>query len=114
AELQRAVVAARAPLRPDGMGPQRHSAAEDGEAPAVLRRGPVEAPLVTLTFDDGPHPFTTPRILAALRRESVPATFFMIGAEVERHPELAREVLANGHALGNHTWHHLYMDHLDA
>lgn len=61
---------------------------------------------VALTFDDGPHPASTPTILATLARHGARATFFMIGRWAERHPELTRAVLAGGHQIGNHTRTH--------
>jgi peptidoglycan/xylan/chitin deacetylase (PgdA/CDA1 family) len=61
---------------------------------------------VALTFDDGPHPDTTPALLAALRRAGVRATFFLVGEAVDRWPELARQIAADGHAVGNHTQRH--------
>lgn len=68
--------------------------------------GPRARPRVALTFDDGPHPDTTRRVLEVLEAQGVKATFFVVGAEVERHPELARELVARGHELGNHTFSH--------
>jgi peptidoglycan-N-acetylglucosamine deacetylase len=61
---------------------------------------------LALTFDDGPHPETTPALLAALRRARVRATFFLVGEGVERWPELVRQIAADGHAIGNHTHRH--------
>ena len=61
---------------------------------------------VALTFDDGPHPTTTRQILDILERRGHKATFFMVGQEVRARPEIAREVLAAGHAIGNHSWSH--------
>lgn len=61
---------------------------------------------VALTFDDGPDPRWTPAVLDVLRREDVPATFFVVGARAAREPALVRRVLAEGHELGNHTWSH--------
>jgi peptidoglycan/xylan/chitin deacetylase (PgdA/CDA1 family) len=61
---------------------------------------------VALTFDDGPWPVHTERVLHVLRRFHVPATFFMVGTQVERYPELVREVERQGHEIGNHTMHH--------
>ena len=60
-----------------------------------------------LTFDDGPIPEATPWVLDVLDRFGVKATFFMVGQNVERHPELLEEVRRRGHAVGNHTLHHL-------
>jgi peptidoglycan-N-acetylglucosamine deacetylase len=61
---------------------------------------------VALTFDDGPSPTYTPRVLAVLRRFGVPATFFMVGSMVDAHPEEARAVVDAGMAVGNHTYGH--------
>jgi peptidoglycan/xylan/chitin deacetylase (PgdA/CDA1 family) len=61
---------------------------------------------VVLTFDDGPWPSTTPKVLAALARECVRATFFLIGKEAFEHPDLARRIAAKGHTIGHHTWTH--------
>jgi peptidoglycan/xylan/chitin deacetylase (PgdA/CDA1 family) len=61
---------------------------------------------LALTFDDGPHPDTTPALLAALRLANVRATFFLVGEAVERWPELVRAIAAEGHLIGNHTQHH--------
>jgi peptidoglycan/xylan/chitin deacetylase (PgdA/CDA1 family) len=62
--------------------------------------------VVALTFDDGPHPTNTRRMLDLLDRHQVKATFFMMGRHVERHPAVAREVLARGHEIGNHSYSH--------
>lgn len=62
--------------------------------------------VVALTFDDGPSPFHTPRVLAALDQHQVKATFFMMGRNVERYPEVAREVMRRGHEIGNHSYSH--------
>lgn len=61
---------------------------------------------VALTFDDGPVPDVTPLILDILDRYEAPATFFMVGQNAERYPELVKEVIRRGHAVGNHTYHH--------
>lgn len=61
-----------------------------------------------LTFDDGPSPDTA-RILDILKAKGVKATFFLCGASVERYPELARRIAAEGHAIGNHTWSHPFL-----
>lgn len=61
-----------------------------------------------LTFDDGPSPDTA-RVLDILRDKEVRATFFLCGASVERYPELARRIVAEGHALGNHTYSHPWL-----
>ncbi|MFE9632374.1 bifunctional polysaccharide deacetylase/glycosyltransferase family 2 protein [Streptomyces sp. NPDC006463] len=61
---------------------------------------------IALTFDDGPDPVWTPKILDVLRRNDVHATFFTVGAQVAAHPELARQIVADGHQLGVHTFTH--------
>lgn len=63
--------------------------------------------VVYLTFDDGPVPEVTPWVLDTLDRYGVRATFFMVGDNVRRHPELLEEVRRRGHSYGNHTMHHL-------
>ena len=59
-----------------------------------------------LTFDDGPWPATTQKVLAALAQECVRATFFLIGKPASEHPELVRRIAAEGHTIGHHTWTH--------
>ncbi|MCM1066192.1 MAG: polysaccharide deacetylase family protein [Muribaculaceae bacterium] len=71
----------------------------------IKRRG--GKPVVYLTFDDGPIPEETPWVLDTLDRYGVKATFFMVGDNVRRHPELLEEVKRRGHSYGNHTMHHL-------
>jgi len=61
---------------------------------------------IALTFDDGPDPRWTPRIAAALKRLRVPATFFVVGSEVVRHPDVVRQLHRDGFELGNHTFTH--------
>lgn len=72
----------------------------------VLTRGSRTQPVAALTFDDGPDPVTTPMLLDLLFRHGAPATFFVIGAKAERHPDLVRAILAGGHEIGNHTYDH--------
>ncbi|MDE6135643.1 MAG: polysaccharide deacetylase family protein [Muribaculaceae bacterium] len=64
-------------------------------------------PVVYLTFDDGPIPEETPWVLDTLDKFGVKATFFMVGDNVRRHPELLEQVRRRGHSVGNHTMHHL-------
>jgi peptidoglycan/xylan/chitin deacetylase (PgdA/CDA1 family) len=66
----------------------------------------VTEPLAGLTFDDGPHPDYTPRLLDLLRRHGAQATFFMVGESAARYPEIVRRVAEEGHAIGNHSWDH--------
>jgi peptidoglycan/xylan/chitin deacetylase (PgdA/CDA1 family) len=69
-------------------------------------RGPEAAHDVALTFDDGPHPEHTPRLLDALADAGIAATFFVIGREAERHPSLVERIAREGHAIGHHSWTH--------
>lgn len=73
---------------------------------APKRVAPCSRGLVALTFDDGPLPSVTPRLVRVLTRLDVPATFFMVGNRVESNPELVRMVDRAGFAIGNHTWEH--------
>lgn len=78
--------------------------------PGVIFRMPVSATApgtVYLTFDDGPIPEVTPWVLDILDKFGVKATFFMVGQNVERHPELLNEVRKRGHKAANHTLHHI-------
>lgn len=68
---------------------------------------PAPGKTVYLTFDDGPIPEETPWVLDVLDRYGIKATFFMVGDNVRRHPELLAEVRRRGHSVGNHTMHHL-------
>ncbi|MBR3894466.1 MAG: polysaccharide deacetylase family protein [Clostridia bacterium] len=65
---------------------------------------------IALTFDDGPHPILTPKILDILEKYRVSATFFMVGVNVENYPDTAREVLRRGHEVGNHTYSHRHLE----
>ncbi|MFK7812842.1 MAG: polysaccharide deacetylase family protein [Maribacter sp.] len=61
---------------------------------------------IAITFDDGPHPEFTPKALALLKKYNAKATFFCIGEAVEKHPEILKRILAEGHLIGNHTYSH--------
>lgn len=73
---------------------------------ATWRMDPSER-AVYLTFDDGPIPESTPFLLETLRRYGARATFFVVGDNVRKHPDLYQQLLAEGHSVGNHTYHHL-------
>ncbi|MGH8501403.1 MAG: polysaccharide deacetylase family protein [Gammaproteobacteria bacterium] len=76
-------------------------------APAnIIRRLSTHTPRAYLTFDDGPHPQYTPRVLDVLAAAGARATFFMVGTAARRHAALTRRVRAAGHEIGNHTWSH--------
>ncbi|QJC50948.1 polysaccharide deacetylase family protein [Paenibacillus albicereus] len=61
---------------------------------------------IALTFDDGPDPDYTPKVLELLARHGARATFFLLGMRAAEQPELAARIAAEGHEIGNHTWHH--------
>ena len=75
-------------------------------SPAIVRHVGAERRLVALTFDDGPDPRWTPRILDSLRRLHAPATFFVTGTNALGEPDLLRRIVAEGHELGNHSTTH--------
>ena len=79
----------------------------------VYRSVTTEKKQIALTFDDGPHPALTPRILEILAKYNVPATFFMVGQNVLNYPNAARAVIEAGHEVGNHTFTHPHIANLN-
>lgn len=75
--------------------------------PSLLWRMPADTNTIFLTFDDGPVPGPTEFVIETLARNNVPATFFCIGDNVLKHPEIFRRLVSGGHAIGNHTFNHL-------
>ena len=73
-----------------------------------------DASRMAITFDDGPNPAVTPRVLELLARQNATATFFLIGQRVRAFPGLAREIASRGHAIGNHTETHPSLTFLSA
>ena len=101
---------------PGLLGCQRHPApfkpvADPGETVYFV---PVREKVIALTFDDGPNEPATGLILDALKAHQVKATFFLIGENVERYPETARRILAEGHLVGNHGARHPRFDQIAA
>lgn len=86
-----------------GLGPQQ----------GTIRSVPFPFKAVSLTFDDGPSPEWTPRVLEVLERHRVKATFFMVGQAVEQYPDLVRDVRRRGHAVGSHSHTHRCLPLLD-
>lgn len=66
----------------------------------------VSGPYIAITFDDGPHHANTPKLLGLLRERNIKATWFVVGEMAREHPELIRQILAEGHEIGNHTMTH--------
>jgi len=75
--------------------------------PGLIRNIPNDEKNVFLTFDDGPDPEVTPWILDLLNQYNAKATFFCLGKNVERHPDIFQRIKDEGHAVGNHTYSHL-------
>ena len=97
--------------RPGALGTSRILAVDAKATPRVgLQSFPETLPLadheVVLTFDDGPWPPTTSKVLTALARECVRATYFLIGEHVSEHPGIVRRIAAEGHTVATHTWSH--------
>ena len=82
-------------------------------APAQTAHGGAGEPVVYLTFDDGPHPTWTPRVLEVLARYEVTATFFVLGQNVQAYPKLASRLVEAGHDAENHTFDHASLDKVD-
>lgn len=76
--------------------------------PTVIS-GPSDQRVVALTYDDGPNPPYTDKILDVLAREHVHATFFVVGRAVDQYPQTIKRLVAGGNALGNHTWDHVHL-----
>jgi peptidoglycan/xylan/chitin deacetylase (PgdA/CDA1 family) len=101
--------------RPDALGTARTLPVDANAFPAVGRKSfPQTLPLadkeVVLTFDDGPSPPFTNRVLTALADECVQATFFLVGRTVQANAALVRRMAAEGHSIGIHTWSHQMLD----
>ncbi|MEX0753203.1 MAG: polysaccharide deacetylase family protein [Xanthobacteraceae bacterium] len=114
-----AAAGAPCPGNPDALGTARVLTVDARATPQVGRKQfPATLPLapkeVVLTFDDGPWPGTTARVLDALRRECVKATFFLVGARAAENPALARRALAEGHTVAHHTYSHPLLNRLSA
>lgn len=112
------IVAAQAAecARKDALGTSRVLTVDPATSPRVgLKSFPQTLPLgdheVVLTFDDGPWPATTSKVLKALAEECVHATFFLIGKSASEHPELVRAMAAGGHTVAHHTWSHRNLRH---
>lgn len=84
----------------------------EGARPRILKQLNTSEKVAALTFDDGPDPRFTPRILAELKRNGIKATFFLIGEQVALHPALAKRIIAEGHVIGNHSYTHPHLDQM--
>ncbi|UTD28770.1 polysaccharide deacetylase [Bradyrhizobium sp. WD16] len=105
--------------RPGALGTSRVLSVDPRTYPRVGTKSfPASLPLadkeVVLTFDDGPSPPTTRKVLAALARECVRATFFLIGRNAAAHPGVVKAIAAAGHTIGHHSWSHPDMSKIPA
>ncbi|WP_376707872.1 polysaccharide deacetylase family protein [Bradyrhizobium semiaridum] len=103
--------------RKDALGTARVLEVDPATYPRVgLKSFPQTLPLqdheVVLTFDDGPTPFVTDKVLTALAAECVRATFFMVGRNAADHPDMVRKIARLGHTIGYHTWDHPHLNRL--
>lgn len=103
-ELQRQLEELRQQLQTAQEELEAAKAAADSMAAASSY--PPGAKLVALTFDDGPGKNTTPRLLDELKKRQAKATFFVVGTNAERYPDILKRMDAEGHAIGSHTWSH--------
>lgn len=94
----------RAGAKPEEMIPVEHLVLPEEKK--------TEKKRIALTFDDGPHPIYTPQMLELLKEEQVPATFFLLGENVELYGDVVKEIAKEGHLIGNHTYHHVQVTSL--
>lgn len=78
-------------------------------SPNLITNVDTQEPVAALTFDDGPHPVDTLRVLNVLAKYQAKATFFMVGEAAKKYPDVVRMVAKAGHAIGNHSWNHPYL-----
>ena len=86
---------------------QRYYQAVQQRHPEILYLGQGTGRRLALTFDDGPHPRDTPRLLEVLEKHRVPATFHLVGKSAEQSPDLVRQIHQGGHQLALHCYHHI-------
>jgi peptidoglycan/xylan/chitin deacetylase (PgdA/CDA1 family) len=96
-------------LRFEQDAPGQQASRSPQAPPLVVTRGNPQVRQVALTFDDGPHPFSTPKLLSVLRAHDVRATFFVVGERAKLYPELVRMEIDEGHTVANHTMRHANM-----
>jgi peptidoglycan/xylan/chitin deacetylase (PgdA/CDA1 family) len=93
-------------------GPSERNPSTDNHPGKFYRTGDSKEKKIALTFDDGPETNWTPRVLDILRDKQVKATFFVIGREADKYPDLVRRMVAEGHVVGNHTYHHVNLNNV--
>lgn len=103
-------LAGRATAQQATIDPMPHFALAHGIVRVTRVR--TQRNVLAMTFDDGPHPSNTPRLLDMLRNRRLRATFYLIGGMVAAYPDIARRIVAEGHEVGNHTWRHPFLSTL--
>jgi peptidoglycan/xylan/chitin deacetylase (PgdA/CDA1 family) len=102
------VVALALPVRAAKQAPASPDDAKNPSVPPPSRilHFKILTPAIALTFDDGPDPKNTLRLLGLLKERGIKATFYLIGKSVATYPQIVRQIVADGHEIGNHTWDH--------
>jgi len=103
---RRALLSGSAAMGLAALSPMAALAQARPSGAALVNRIDTRRAQVALTFDDGPHPRNTPELLDILAAHDARATFYVIGRQVRRFPDIVRRIVAEGHELGNHTWDH--------
>jgi polysaccharide deacetylase family sporulation protein PdaB len=80
----------------------------------IFSSGPSDSKRIAITFDDGPHPVYTYKILDELRAKNIKATFFVIGSSAKRYPWILQQIVAEGHEIGNHTYSHTLLSRVSS
>ena len=80
--------------------------------PDAVKSGLTRGNQVAMTFDDGPHPTLTPALLDMLKERNIRATFYVIGRNAARYPDIVKRMVDEGHEIGNHSWSHPFLSKL--
>lgn len=78
----------------------------------IISKVSTNKKVIAITFDDGPHPVNTIQVLDVLRKYGAKGTFFVVGLEVEKYPDIARSLVQEGHEIGNHTYTHVNLEEI--
>lgn len=103
-----------------GFGSQKIESAREGDKEAVQGNAQTdngkeqEKKKIALTFDDGPHPVYTPEMLDLLKEKNVKATFFLLGEQIEKYPDIVKRMSEEGHLIGNHSYKHEQLSKLSS
>lgn len=112
--IPRHIANAKTPELNGGSEFMRRTGEHTPEVPnVVFYKGPGNKKQAALTFDDGPDIYYTTKILDILSQNKVKATFFIVGQRAQKHPEMVKRIIQEGHAIGNHTWDHPDLNRLN-